>query len=144
MEGRNHDVARSAQNRDTVDLGQDLDVCADSFHLGRPNEHRPEPAVQTYDLEVGFERGDLTAIAVAADSKIDLVERQLVRSAVEKMAQGRRIVLAMDNDDGGRGLVQKLSAVFGDSSHAECVLEIDMPPTTGEDWNDVLRACMRN
>lgn len=66
----------------------------------------------------------------------------LIKTAIEKMPQGSKIVLALDNDQGGEGLSDKITAVFRDSSHAGCVLVHDRPSGSQKDWNDVLRASL--
>ncbi len=64
----------------------------------------------------------------------------LIKSAIEKMPGGSRIVLAVDNDQGGEGLAAKIHGVFADSSHSGCVLVDERPQGSAKDWNDVLRA----
>ena len=77
---------------------------------------------------------------VSTAGELNQAQPGLLQAAVEKMPRGSRIVLAMDHDEGGRGLLQKIEALLADSCPAECVLIQDRPPGAGDDWNDVLRA----
>ena len=63
----------------------------------------------------------------------------LIISAIEKMPEGSRIILAVDNDKGGEGLAAKISAAFRVASQAGCVLVDERPRGNAKDWNDVLR-----
>ena len=64
----------------------------------------------------------------------------LIRSAIEKMPSGAQIVVAVDNDDGGQTLFDRIQAIFGDCRGAGRVLVDGRPLGQGNDWNDVLRA----
>ena len=43
----------------------------------------------------------------------------LIRSAIEKMGQGARIVIATDNDDGGRTLAEQIEAIAAETGRAD-------------------------
>lgn len=64
----------------------------------------------------------------------------LIRSAIERMPPEARIVVAVDNDDGGQTLFDRIQALFDDSSGGGRVLIDGRPQRVGDDWNDVLRA----
>lgn len=64
----------------------------------------------------------------------------LVKAAIEKMPPGSQIVTALDNDQGGGILFGRIETIFRDLEARECVLIDERPPTTGQDWNDALRA----
>ena len=66
----------------------------------------------------------------------------LIRSAIEKMPPEAQIVVAVDNDDGGKTLFGRIQAIFGDCRGAGRVLVDGRPHGQGNDWNDVLRASM--
>lgn len=77
---------------------------------------------------------------VSTGGELNPVQPGLLQSAFSKLPSGGRVILALDNDGGGDHLAEKIKALFRDSSHAECDLLIDRPPTRGQDWNDALRA----
>lgn len=74
--------------------------------------------------------------------ELNKTQPDLITLAVGRMKPGSRIVLALDNDDGGRGLLEKIRAILGDLGHAGRVLEVAMPLGEGKDWNDALRISM--
>ena len=59
---------------------------------------------------------------------------------MNKLPPRGEIILALDNDNGGVQLATKISTIFGQIDAGGCVLETDLPPTPGQDWNDVLQA----
>jgi hypothetical protein len=77
---------------------------------------------------------------VSTAGEMNPAQPGLIKSAVEKLPTGGRVILAMDNDAGGDHLSEKLQALFCDLKPAERSLMIDRPQGRGEDWNDVLRA----
>ena len=66
----------------TLGRGEDLDGIADTLHIRRPDEHCPEWRVETFDLEIGFEAGQLTAERVSSDAKVNRGERTLIGTAI--------------------------------------------------------------
>jgi hypothetical protein len=64
----------------------------------------------------------------------------LLRAAIEKLGQGARLIIATDNDAGGRGLADQIEALARESGREDLRLVRDLPAGEGEDWNDVLRA----
>ncbi|MCB1094684.1 MAG: DUF3991 and TOPRIM domain-containing protein [Verrucomicrobiae bacterium] len=67
-------------------------------------------------------------------------QEPLIRSAMELMPKGGKIILAFDHDAGGDSLAERIKALFLDLRGAGLELIDDRPPTPGDDWNDVLRA----
>jgi hypothetical protein len=63
----------------------------------------------------------------------------LIRSAIEKMGQGSRIVIATDNDEGGRALAEQIQVIAGKSDRADLRIVLDLPEGEGSDWSDALR-----
>lgn len=68
--------------------------------------------------------------------QISPLQAECLRSAVHNMPTGSRVVLALDNDDGGRSLAQQIRDTLGSTG---CHIIEDVPPDPGADWNDVLR-----
>jgi len=64
----------------------------------------------------------------------------LIRSAIERMGQGSRIVIATDNDNGGRALAGQIEALARASGREDLAVIRDLPAGERQDWNDVLRA----
>lgn len=64
----------------------------------------------------------------------------LIRSAIGKMQQGSRIVIATDNDAGGRELAEQIEAIARESDRADLQIVQDLPEGEGNDWNDCLKA----
>lgn len=63
----------------------------------------------------------------------------LIRSAIGKMGQGSRIVIASDNDPGGHALADQIEALARETGRKDLLIHRDQPPGDGQDWNDVLR-----
>jgi hypothetical protein len=64
----------------------------------------------------------------------------LISSAIQKMPQGARVILAMDNDGAGRDLADQIEALAEQAGRADLTLLRHLPEGEGDDWNDVLRA----
>jgi hypothetical protein len=64
----------------------------------------------------------------------------LIASAIERMGQGASIVIAMDNDEGGRALADQLEAIAAGTRRRDLAILRDLPAGEGGDWNDRLRA----
>lgn len=64
----------------------------------------------------------------------------LIAAAIAKMGQGARLVIATDNDDGGRALAEQIEALARESDRPDLSIFRDLPEGEGQDWNDVLRA----
>lgn len=63
-----------------------------------------------------------------------------IKLAFGRLPEGAQIILAMDNDAGGRNLGEQITGLFSSIEPRGCVLTIDVPEQEGQDWNDVLRA----
>ncbi|MBR9800427.1 DUF3991 domain-containing protein [bacterium] len=68
--------------------------------------------------------------------QISPLQAECLRSAATKLPENSPIVLALDNDEGGRQLAAKIRAALGS---IERQIAVDYPPIPGADWNDVLR-----
>ena len=64
----------------------------------------------------------------------------LIAGAIEKLGQGARLVIATDNDPGGRALADQIEALARQAGREDLVLIRDLPEGEDSDWNDVLRA----
>lgn len=67
----------------------------------------------------------------------------LLRSAMEKMPDSSRIVLALDNDGGGHNLANEIKPLHKALNRPNITFKVDMPPKLGQDWNDALQASIR-
>lgn len=67
--------------------------------------------------------------------QISAMQAECLRSAAQQMPPGSRILLALDNDEAGRNLAQRIRAEID-----KCGLPIEdyFPNIEGADWNDVL------
>jgi Toprim-like/Protein of unknown function (DUF3991) len=77
---------------------------------------------------------------ISTAGALNPVQPTLILSAMNKLPPRSVVILAMDNDNGGAQLAAKISTIFGQIDAGMCVLETDLPPTPGQDWNDVLQA----
>ena len=77
---------------------------------------------------------------VSTGGALNAVQPGLIQSAIQKMPEKSRIIVAVDQDSGGKKLFDRIKALFDDLGRAECVLIDGRPPGSGKDWNDVLRA----
>jgi hypothetical protein len=64
----------------------------------------------------------------------------LIRSAVARMGQGSRIVIATDNDEGGRALAEQIEGIAAETGREDLAVIRDLPAGVGQDWNDALKA----
>ncbi|EAQ79359.1 hypothetical protein DSM3645_02748 [Blastopirellula marina DSM 3645] len=76
---------------------------------------------------------------VSTAGQISPVQAKLLQSAAEKLPCNGEIVLAMDNDPGGRQLVETISGVLAEIDLTNKLLVVRQPDVEGEDWNDVLK-----
>jgi len=69
----------------------------------------------------------------------------LIRAAIENLGQGKsgrfsaRVVIATDNDEGGRALAGRLEAAAAETGWEDLSVIRHLPEGDGQDWNDVLR-----
>jgi hypothetical protein len=64
----------------------------------------------------------------------------LIRAAIEKMGQGAKIILAMDNDAAGRALAERIEALARETGRSDLSIVRHLPEGEGMDWNDCLKA----
>lgn len=81
---------------------------------------------------------------ISTGGALSPAQHDLIKRAMEKMADGSQIVLALDHDEGGDKLADRLTAIFGEMEGGGRVLEEDRPSSPGDDWNDALRASVSN
>lgn len=68
--------------------------------------------------------------------QISPAQGECLRSAVKNMPAGSEVVFAFDNDEGGHKLAELVQAEIAKTSGR---IVLDLPPRSGEDWNDVLK-----
>jgi hypothetical protein len=64
----------------------------------------------------------------------------LIASAIERMGPGARIVIATDNDAGGRALADQIDAIAAETRRRDLTVVRDLPEGEGAGWNDKLKA----
>lgn len=64
------------------------------------------------------------------------MQAECLRSAVSRMPIGSRVILAFDNDDGGRKIAAQVRETLRDF---DVPIVEHYPPEPGQDWNDVLQ-----
>lgn len=64
----------------------------------------------------------------------------LIRRAIEKMRQDASVVIATDNDAGGRELAEQIEAIARGTGRVDLQIVQDLPEGEGSDWNDCLKA----
>ena len=79
---------------------------------------------------------------ISIGGEMNQSQPDLLKSAMEKMPKGSTIVLALDADEGGRSLTEKITAIFLTVKGPGLTLVHDRP-SKSQDWNDVLRALYR-
>jgi hypothetical protein len=78
---------------------------------------------------------------ISTAGALNPIQPTLILSAMNKLRRRGETILALDNDNGGVQLAAKIATIFGQINAGGCVLITDLPPTPGEDWNDVLQDC---
>jgi len=68
--------------------------------------------------------------------QISPAQSTCLRAAADKMPANSMVTLAVDNDEGGRKLAVQIREALASTT---LVIREHVPPTSGEDWNDVLR-----
>jgi autotransporter-associated beta strand protein len=79
-------------------------------------------------------------VFISTAGALNPVQPTLILSAMNQLPPRGEVILAMDNDNGGMRLAATISTLFGQIDAGRCVLKTDLPPTPGQDWNDVLQA----
>lgn len=100
-----------------------------------------ETAIDALSYAALFGHDDARFFSIAG--QMNPKQPALLNRAIRAMPTGGRVVLAVDHDDGGRMIAEYIQPIF-DHVHrvlgrSDLSLEIDHPPTAGQDWNDVLR-----
>lgn len=72
--------------------------------------------------------------------QISPAQAACIRSAVSKMPDDGRVVLAVDNDDGGRKLIEAVRQALATAGFPAGRITEHLPDNPGDDWNDVLKA----
>ena len=93
-----------------------------------------------YAAVVGHERTRFVSIA----GQLNRVQPDLLISEIQHLPDGVVVVLAMDNDEAGDRLTERLAEIFKRANRHDLGLLIDRPPLRGTDWNDVARMTDRN
>lgn len=83
--------------------------------------------------------GPPAARFVSTAGQLSRLQKKLLLATFDEMPDHSKIILAFDNDHGGRDLFDQLDAVYAVEDRRECVLTYHPPTRDGEDWNDVLR-----
>jgi len=77
---------------------------------------------------------------VSTSGQLNNDQPGLLQSAIEKMPQGGRVVMALDNDEGGDELAARITDLYAAAKRIDLELHDDRPTVRGSDWNDVLKA----
>lgn len=75
---------------------------------------------------------------VSTAGQISPAQRALLQSAAQKMPYGSKIILAMDNDSGGKKLVATIKEALKEIDLTGKSILPYLPEHEGDDWNDVL------
>lgn len=76
---------------------------------------------------------------VSTAGQLSPLQRELLKSAAQKLGDYGSIVLALDNDAGGRQLAASLQALLAEVDLGHRQVVTSLPEPEGNDWNDVLR-----
>jgi len=85
-------------------------------------------------------KGRDTTRCVSIAGQMNPQQPALLQSAIEQLPKGGRVVMALDNDEGGDKLARQIADVFAAANRTDLALIDDRPPAPGEDWNDVHRS----
>ena len=83
--------------------------------------------------------GPPAARFVSTAGQLSRSQEKLLLAAFDEMPDHSKIILAFDNDPGGRALFDRLDEAYAVEDRRGCVLTYHPPTRDGEDWNDVLR-----
>ena len=73
-------------------------------------------------------------------AKPGLTDFSGVWAYIPKMGQGAAIIIATDNDTGGRKMAGQVAASADENGRADLQIVQDLPEGEGRDWNNVVRA----
>src|SRR5690606_2941350 len=76
---------------------------------------------------------------VSTAGQLSPLQKELLKSAARKLGDSGTIVLALDNDPGGRELTASLQALLAEVDLGHQQVVASLPEQEGNDWNDVLR-----
>jgi len=71
---------------------------------------------------------------------LNKAQPELIQRSVEKMPENAEIILAMDNDDGGKAMVEAVKGCISPQIGRDRLISVFTPSGKGQDWNDALRA----
>ena len=100
-----------------------------------------ETAIDALSYATLHDTGNTRFISTAGT--LNPIQPELLARAMQKLPPDGKIILAMDNDEGGDCLLEITKGLFRDLALSGTSLLIDRPQGRGEDWNDVLMATKR-
>lgn len=68
------------------------------------------------------------------------MQRELLKSAMQKLSKGGSIIIATDQDKGGKNLAQNIKDIAAGAGREDLGIIEHRPDKEGQDWNDALRA----
>lgn len=77
---------------------------------------------------------------VSTGGTLSPLQEDLLRSAFQKIPSNGEVILALDHDEGGEKLHQRIKTIFESLEESTLSFRADTPESIGDDWNDVLRA----
>lgn len=80
-------------------------------------------------------RGEEGIRVCSISGQMNARQPDLIRSLIDSMPSGSRIVGAFDNDKGGDQLAERLQAIAMSCCREDIVFKEDRPPARGTDWN---------
>jgi len=91
-------------------------------------------------LSYAYLHGDPKTRYFSTGGSVNDAQLDLIKAAVQKMPTiGPQVVLAMDNDEAGIALAEKIQSFLASELPDKCFVEVKVPQGSGDDWNDVLR-----
>lgn len=83
--------------------------------------------------------GPTAARYASIAGQLSPAQKELLIAAFNEMPEHSKIILAFDNDAGGRSLFDQIDALYPVEDRRGCVLTYHPPTQDGADWNDVLK-----
>lgn len=77
---------------------------------------------------------------VSTGGALSPMQSALLTSAMQKLPEGGSVVIAADNDAGGKRLAEQIGEAFRAADRCDLELITDLPPSLDTDWNDALRS----
>ena len=72
--------------------------------------------------------------------QVNAQQPALLRAAVLDLPAGASVIAAMDNDAAGHQLAEVAGTAITTAARPDISFRVHLPPVTGTDWNDVLKA----